>query len=315
MADRGAVRKRNTLYGLAAIVLWSTTVALARSLSKQVGPLTAAAAVYLVGGLLSVAWAAIRDPGCLRTMLRLRPAYLAGCGGLFVFYTGALFLALGLAADDDQAIAIGLVNYLWPALTIVFSLPLLSHRGRWGLIPGTLLALSGAGLALTSGRAFSWAALWTATSGNPRSFTLALAAAVAWALYSNLARRWTRPGDGGAVPAFILVSGGALFGMRLLLPERGTWTAVSLAEAVFMGLTVVVAYTCWEAAMRRGDAVLVTACSYLTPLLAAFVSCVYLHAAPGPALWIGCFCIVAGAMLSWRSVEDRVPPDGAASMP
>ena len=90
---------------------------------------------------------------------------------------------------------------------------------------------------------------------------------------------------------------------------------MSLVEAAFLGLTVVVAYTCWEAAMRRGDVVLVTACSYLTPLLAAFVSCVYLHAAPGAALWIGCLCVVAGALLSWRSVEDRAATDSAASPP
>jgi drug/metabolite transporter (DMT)-like permease len=117
------------------------------------------------------------------------------------------------------------------------------------------------------------------------------------------------------VPAFILAAGGALWSLRLLLPEQGTWTTVSLMEAAFMGVTTVVAYTCWEAAMRRGDVVLVTACSYLTPLLAAFVSCVYLHTAPGAALWIGCLCVVAGALLSWRSVDEHTPTDIAASVP
>ena len=38
--------------GLAAIVLWSTTIAVARSLSEQTGPLTAGACVYLIGGAL-----------------------------------------------------------------------------------------------------------------------------------------------------------------------------------------------------------------------------------------------------------------------
>ncbi|MCX5735162.1 MAG: hypothetical protein NTW68_12655, partial [candidate division NC10 bacterium] len=38
---------RNTILGFCAILLWSVTVALARSISEQIGPLTAGAAVYL----------------------------------------------------------------------------------------------------------------------------------------------------------------------------------------------------------------------------------------------------------------------------
>ena len=171
---------------------------LGASLSKQVGPLTAAAAVYLVGGALSVACVAIRDPGSLRAMLRLRPAYLAGCGGLFVFYTapcsGPGAGRRRQSSDRDRSGKLPVAR----ADDRVLASPARPPR-RLGARPGTLLALGGAGLALTSGRAFSWNALSTAVRGNPWSFTLALAAAVAWALYSNLARRWTRPHDGGAV--------------------------------------------------------------------------------------------------------------------
>ncbi|MHC4401180.1 MAG: hypothetical protein ACYTG0_16015 [Planctomycetota bacterium] len=46
----GAIGKlrSGTMGGFVAIVLWSTTVAFARSLSEQLGALTAAAAVYCV---------------------------------------------------------------------------------------------------------------------------------------------------------------------------------------------------------------------------------------------------------------------------
>ena len=49
--------------GLAAILLWSATFAFARSLSEQVGPMTAGAAAYLIGGCLCLArlgWSAKR---------------------------------------------------------------------------------------------------------------------------------------------------------------------------------------------------------------------------------------------------------------
>ena len=45
--------RSGTMGGFVAIVLWSTTVALARSLSEQLGPLTAAATVYCVSGLIA----------------------------------------------------------------------------------------------------------------------------------------------------------------------------------------------------------------------------------------------------------------------
>ena len=104
-----------TLGGLVAILLWSTSVALARSISQHVGPLSAGAAVYTFAGFALVAWEAVRRPAAIPAMVRLRRAYLIGCGSLFVFYTAAFFLALGLARDDAQALVVGLVNYLWPA--------------------------------------------------------------------------------------------------------------------------------------------------------------------------------------------------------
>ncbi|MHB8898699.1 MAG: hypothetical protein ACYC6Y_08130 [Thermoguttaceae bacterium] len=88
---------RATLGGLFAIMLWSTSVALARSLSRQLGPLNAAAVVYTFGGVVGLGWSLARQPAAMRVMLRLPPRYLLGCGGLFVFYTAAFFLALGLA--------------------------------------------------------------------------------------------------------------------------------------------------------------------------------------------------------------------------
>ena len=72
-----------TVAGLSAIVLWSTTFALARSVAEQVGPVTAGAAVYLLGGLLGVVRFAC-SPAPLARLRGLPPAYLWGCGALFV---------------------------------------------------------------------------------------------------------------------------------------------------------------------------------------------------------------------------------------
>ncbi len=47
-------RRWGTIGGFVAIILWSTTVAFARSLSEQLGPVTAGAAVYGVSGTIAI---------------------------------------------------------------------------------------------------------------------------------------------------------------------------------------------------------------------------------------------------------------------
>ena len=107
MNDRGLSGDVNTISGLAAILLWSSTVALARSISEQLGPITGAACVYGVGGLLSMGRLLWR--GSLGERVRgLSSRYLLGCGALFLAYTLLLFLAVGLATDRTQVLEVGL---------------------------------------------------------------------------------------------------------------------------------------------------------------------------------------------------------------
>ena len=84
---------RNTAAGLGAILIWSTSIALVRSISEQVGPLAGEAAVHLIGGIFSFALFLYRSKGSLLPLQTLSPKYLAGCGLLFVLYMLALFVA------------------------------------------------------------------------------------------------------------------------------------------------------------------------------------------------------------------------------
>ncbi|HNX51792.1 MAG TPA: EamA family transporter, partial [Thermoanaerobaculaceae bacterium] len=116
-----------TALGIVAVLLWGSTVAFGRSLAAQLGPLHAAAAVYLLCGALSLAYLAWK-PSRLKRALRLSPRYLILCGGLFVGYVVCFYLALGIASGSRQAIEVGVINYLWPAATVVLSVPLLGTR-------------------------------------------------------------------------------------------------------------------------------------------------------------------------------------------
>lgn len=303
--------KLSTGGGLVAIVLWSTTFALARSLSERTGPITAGAAVYLIGGALCMIQVVLSGKGFGRYS-RLPRLYLVGCGSLFVFYTAAIYLAVGLARDRNQMLEIALLNYLWPALTIVLSIPILNKKGTVWLVPGTMLGLAGVFTVMTQGTHVSWESIAGHLRSNPAAYALALAAAVAWALYSNLARRWSGPDNYGAVELFIPVTGLALLGLRFVRPESTDWNSGAVTEAVALAVVTAVAYFLWDTCMRRGNLLLVAAFSYFTPLLSTLVSCIYLGIKPAPKLWLGCLMVVAGSLISWRSVSASRGEEGTS---
>jgi len=293
----------STVGGFGAILLWSTTVAIARSLSEQIGPVTAATAVCSVAGVASLV-SLLRSRGGIQRVLHLPVRYLVGCGALFVGYMLLLFLAVGLAENHQQVVEVGLLNYLWPTLTLLLSLALLGKKANWILLPGTLLALAGVFLVVTQGEFVSWQSLCRNLASNSVAYLLALAAAVSWAMYSNLTRKWADGRKEGGVVMFLPVTAIVLLLLCCLLDEPRQWSLRSLAELLFLGVATYVAYMLWDNAMRRGNVVMVVAGSYLTPLFSTIVTCVYLAIMPGTRLWSGCAILILGSILSWQSVSN-----------
>ena len=299
-----------TVGGAGAILLWCTTVAVARNLSEQLGPVTAAAGVYSVGGAVAL-FSLLRCGGRRQRILQLPVRYLVGCGGLFVGYALLLFLAVGCAESRQQVLEVGLLNYLWPTLTLVLSLVFLGQKANWMLIPGTVLALVGVFLVVTQGGSVSWQSFSGSLSSNPGAYSLALAAAMFWSMYSVLTRRWAGGRQEGAVAMFLPITAVALLLVGCFVDEPREWSRQSWAEVLFLGVATYLGYTLWDRAMRRGNVVMVVAGSYLTPFFSTIVSFLYLAVVPGARLWVGCGVLVLGSILSWRSVS-RASPDESA---
>ena len=293
---------RDTLSGLFAILLWSTTVGLARSISEQIGPLTAGAYVYLTGGLIATAWI-MRRKNIFRELKKVSRNYILACGSLFLIYTTALFLALGLARDRYQTLEIGLINYLWPTLTILISMLIFKRKASLWLIPGTIIAIAGVFFVIVNGEYFSFRNFFTNIQNNPATYGIALIAAFSWAFYSNLVRLTSKTDNLNAVPLFILFTGMVLFLVRFVFPEESHFSLANSMEILVLGIATALAYNLWENAMKRGDQILVVSISYLTPFFSTVFSAVYLGILPEVSLWIGCLMIILGSWLSWRSLN------------
>jgi drug/metabolite transporter (DMT)-like permease len=302
-------RSRATVLGVVAIVLWSTSVAFIRTVSEALGPFSTVAFTYLLAGAVSLVVGAGTGGG-LQSLLRLPRRYLWGCGTLFVAYSACYCLAVGLAADRAQVLEVALINYLWPSLTLLLALPIQGSRARWFLVPGMIAASAGMVVATAQRGGFSPAGLWANASAHALPYGLALVGAFAWALYSNLARRWG--GTHGGVPLFLVASGLAVLPLRFAFGESSTWSPRAVGELLYMAVFVTfLAYVLWDQAMRRGDMVLVAAMSYFTPLLSTLFSAAYLAVAPSPSIWVACALVIGGALTCRAAVIE----DGSVSRP
>jgi len=290
-----------TLLGVLAIVFWSTSIAFARSIAEHLGTFTGPGVVYVAAGALGCGL--LVATGRMTVVLRQASRrYLFVCGSLMVAYSVLLYLAVGLAQTREQIVVVTVANYLWPSLTLLFSVPLLGWRARplW-LAAGTGLGIAGVALAVGADGLRPQTTL--SLSSHATTTLPALLAAAAWGLYSNLTRRWGAESPGGAMPLFLLVTGTVLLLASSLTAEHSVWSGKAFWEAAYMVVfPTLLAYVFWDTAARRGDLSLVAALSYLTPLLSVGVSSLYLGLSIKPLQWLAGVLVVAGAALCRFSI-------------
>ncbi len=298
----------HTLPGVVAILLWSSSVAFSRGVAEKLGALDAGAATSLLGGGLGLVYLAAT--GSLRALLRQPRGYLLSGSLLITLYLVCLYLAVGMAATHQQVVEVGLINYLWPGLTLLLSVPMLRRRARIWLLPGVLIAFAGVVIATLHAGQTGWAEVAANVRGNAPIYLLALTAAVTWAVYSNLIRRWADAAPVSGIPLFIFVAGLVMMLLRLAYPAAPIhWTPAAALELLYLSLgPTLLGYLLWDAGVRRGRLTLLASLSNLTPLFSTLISSLYLGVALGPSIWVALACIIAGALLCNYAIPEASQP-------
>ncbi|WP_058909790.1 aromatic amino acid DMT transporter YddG [Entomohabitans teleogrylli] len=288
--------QRATLAGLVAILLWSTSVGLFRSLAEHFSPLTSAALIYSLSAIFLCLSQGIPRPGIL-------PRRYLICGGaLFIGYEICLALAVGLAHTRAQSLELGMINYLWPSLTILFALFINQQRWRFWLWPGLLLALIGVFQVVRGDNPWSFTLLWSNVQDNPLAYSLAFSAAIIWALYCNLTRRWANGKSG--VTLFFCATALVLWAMVMVSDTPPIRPALSpILQLLFMGLSTAVAYSAWNRGIQHGNMTLLATASYFTPVMSALIASLWLGLSPGWSFWQGVILVVAGSLLCWHATR------------
>ncbi len=278
-----------TLSGIGAIGLWSSLAFLTAS-SGSVPPFQLAAMTFATAGALGAStWLVRREAP--RALLQPPVVWLLGTAGLFGYHA-LYFFALRLAPPAEA----GLVSYLWPLLIVLFASFLPGERLRAASVAGALLGLAGVTV-LVAGREGGLGL-------DPRhapGYALALCAAVVWASYSVLSRRFGHvPTD--CVVGFCLATAAlsaachAAFETTVLPAGGAEWLAVA---ALGIG-PVGAAFYLWDIGMKKGDIRLLGVASYAAPVLSTLLLVAGGYATPSWSLGAAAALIVAGAAIASR---------------
>lgn len=289
-------RKRATLIGLAAIVLWSTMVGLIRGVSEGLGPVGGAAMIYTLSGLLCLITVGFPD------IRRFSTRYLIAGSVLFVSYEICLALSLGYASTRHQAIEVGMVNYLWPSLTILFAILFNGQKSNLWIIPGLLIALLGVCWVLGGENGLHIAEITANIISNPLSYGLAFAGAFIWAAYCTVTSKYAKGQNG--ITLFVLLTALSLW-MKYLFSDQPemVFSVPVVIKLVMCGIALGFGYASWNIGILHGNVSVLATVSYFTPVLSAALAAVLLNAPLSFAFWQGALMVCAGSLLCWYATR------------
>lgn len=289
-------RTQSTLIGLLAIVLWSAIVGLIRGVAEHFGATGGAALIYTLASILL--WLSV-GLGNLRAFPR---RYLLWGSVLFVCYELCLALSIGWAHSHQQAIEVGMVNYLWPAFTMLCAIVFNGQRANWLIVPGLMVSLTGIGYVLAGDAGLQLAGMVENIADNPYSYGLALLGAVLWAAYCTLTARIAKGSNG--ITLFFMLSAAVFWlqyfawGASPLVFDAPALLKLGLAAAA-MGL----GYAAWNVGILHGNMTILAGASYFTPVLSAALAACMLHTSLTLTFWQGVAMVSTGSILCWLSTR------------
>lgn len=289
--------------GIAAILLWSSVTGLARLVAESFGPVAGAAAMYSVASLFLLL--VMGRPKWRQYSWR----YVLIGGGLFVAYEICLALALGMANSRMQAIEMLVINYLWPALTVLMALLLSPKRASWLVYPSIALAFVGVAWSITGDAGLSVSQIAANVATNPATYSMAFIGAFLWALYCNLTKTLAR-GQNAITLFFILTAitlwiKAALFTEYSALPLSEVLTMESGAILLLAGVTMGAGYALWNYAIIGGNMVFLATLSYFTPIIATVISSWLLGVAVTHSFLKGVAMVTIGSLICWWVTREK----------
>ncbi|HIF5684899.1 aromatic amino acid DMT transporter YddG [Vibrio parahaemolyticus] len=293
-----SVQFRFTLYGCIAILSWSCLLGIARLVTESLGPVGGAAMLYSLSSIFLLIVVGIPK------LSYFSSKYLIVGGAMFVCYEIFLALALGYSNSRAQAIEVSIVNYLWPALTVLFAVLGSNKKPNWLLYPAVTLAFIGVAWTVSGDNGLSPTQIISNVSSNPLVYFMAFTGAVIWAVYCNLTQR--QQSKHNAITLFFIATAVSLW-VKYAFADEPTmtfsWSALGylLASAALMAG----GYGLWNIAIVGGNMVFLATLSYFTPIFSALFSSLILGVTLSNGFWQGVVMVTVGSLLCWLVTKEK----------
>lgn len=270
----------------------------ARNVTELLGPVGGAASIYTVASVFLVF--AMGVPKVKNYPLR----YVVICGGLFVAYEICLALALGMANSRQQAIEMLVINYLWPALTVLLAVIVSAKKTNVLVYPSIIIAFLGVAWSITGEQSLSLTQIAANVATNPTTYAMAFVGAFLWAIYCNLTKRISDGQNG--ITLFFIMTAVTLWIKYALSNETGmtlTWEASGLL--LISGVAMGSGYALWNFAILGGNMVLLATLSYFTPVLSTILSSFILGISLTQSFLEGVVMVTIGSLMCWWVTRDN----------
>lgn len=250
-------------------------------------------------------WVNSRRQRRSRTGIRRFPGrYLIAGSVLFVSYEICLALSLGYAATRHQAIEVGMVNYLWPSLTILFAILFNGQKTNWLIVPGLLIALTGVCWVLGGENGLNPGEIISNVATSPLSYLLAFLGAFIWATYCTVTNKYARGFNG--ITVFVLLTAVALWLHYFLTPQPAMIFSLPVIAKLFTAaLTLGFAYAAWNVGILHGNVTIMAVGSYFTPVMSSALAALLLSSPLSFSFWQGAVMVCVGSLLCWLATRRR----------
>ncbi len=293
-----SVQFRFTLYGCIAILSWSCLLGIARLVTESLGPVGGAAMLYSLSSIFLLIVVGIPK------LSYFSSKYLIVGGAMFVCYELFLALALGYSNSRAQAIEVSIVNYLWPALTVLFAVLGSNKKPSWLLYPAVTLAFIGVAWTVSGDNGLSPTQIISNVSSNPLVYFMAFTGAVIWAVYCNLTQR--QQSKHNAITLFFIATAVSLW-VKYAFADEPTMTFSWSALGYLFASAALMAggYGLWNIAIVGGNMVFLATLSYFTPIFSALFSSLILGVTLSNSFWQGVVMVTVGSLLCWLVTKEK----------
>lgn len=285
-----------TVYGFAALLLWSMILAFMRDVAETYGAAAGAALVFTAATAMLAAKFGVVFPRRAHVV----PFLVSGL--FFVAYNILFALAVTLSVNNRQALEVGLINYLWPGFLIVLSIPVLKLRPRWYVYPGLLVSYAGIAWCVSDGEVNA-AVFLTNLTVSPFPYLCAFIGAFCWGAYSLSVRS---VGAGRSDLVFFLGVVAAFFWSMVYVSGSTVElsSTVPAIKVILVACSYAFSFFLWEKGVSGGNITLLAICAYFLPVAATLFASFWLSVFPHPAFWYGVLMVVGGSLICWAATKE-----------